>query len=1058
MGSSLSEQLQSSLGSTYRLDRELGGGGMARVFVATETALGRDVVVKVLAPELASALNAERFRREIQLVARLQHPHIVPVLATGAAGEVLYYTMPFVEGESLRKCLAQRGALPIGEAVARLREVAAALAYAHERGIVHRDVKPDNVLLSNGIAVVTDFGIAKALSSAAGLERPVGMSTAGLTALGTAIGTPTYMAPEQAAGDPSTDHRADLYAWGCMAYELLVGEPPFAKLPIPQLLAAHLSQPPVPVAARRPDVPPALAALVMRCLEKLPGARPQHASEVVAALEALGATPASGGVPAAHWTRVSFARAFLLYVAAFVMVGVLAKAAVTAFALPDWIFSGALLVMALGLPVMVLTAIVQHAPLRKHDTATPPAGTLAGTAVRLQAAARPHLHWSRTARGGAWALGAFTVAATLLLVLGRAGVGPAASLQAAGVLDQADRVVLTDFRGGPDSTLATLFTEAFRTELSQSRLLRVIPSSQVRAALGRMSRGDAARIDLALAREVAQREGAKAVLDGEISRVGSGYLLTARLVTADSGDVVAALSETAPDADALLRAIERLSRKLREKTGESLRTIRETPPLERVTTASLPALREYAAAWRAIDVSGDRRASIAHLREAVRLDSTFAMAWRKLAVELRNGREAPASIAEATRRAFELRDRLPEAERLYTEAAWHTQAPGYDLDRAVAAYERIVGLDSTDSRALNNLAIVYDDLGRAGDAVATTRRAIAMDSASYAPYFNLPLQLVSAGRVEEARRALDDAWRRHPNAPSATGVTADVLGAAGAWDSLDRAMRTYVRTSRTPEQRRIAAAVLADLLASRGRPGESDRFIAPFLAEDSARGEPQRALFRLIGGGHRLAVLGRSDTAAAALRHAERLWIREDVPVLNRPYIPLARGYAMARRPADSRRLLAEWERLNPDPGARRPSAPFARRVLAEIAIAEGRYADAVRELHVARVTPPLNDQNGDDLELGRAFDLLEQPDSAIHYLERFRRAEGGISPRAQTLYRGAALKRLGELYEARGDLRTAEARYAEFVQYMDRPEPEYQPMAQEVRGRLQALRGRTGG
>src|SRR5512147_261568 len=194
---------------------------MSRVFVADDTVLGRKVVVKVVAPDLAAGLNVERFRREIQLAAKLQHPHIVPVHAAGEADGLPYYTMPLVEGESLRARLARDGALPVAEAVSILRDVAKALAYAHAHGVVHRDIKPDNVLLAAHDALVTDFGVAKALSSA----RQESLAPT-ITALGASLGTPAYMAPEQVAADPDTDHRADIYALGVMAYELLAGRPP----------------------------------------------------------------------------------------------------------------------------------------------------------------------------------------------------------------------------------------------------------------------------------------------------------------------------------------------------------------------------------------------------------------------------------------------------------------------------------------------------------------------------------------------------------------------------------------------------------------------------------------------------------------------------------------------------------------------------------------------------------------------------------------------------------------------------------------------------------------
>ena len=278
------------MGNTYILERELGGGGMSRVFLATETALDRPIVLKLLPPELASAVSTDRFRQEIRLAARLQHPHIVPLLSAGDAAGLLYYTMPFVEGESLRARLARAGELSVREAVRVLRDVAAALAYAHEHGVVHRDVKPDNVLISGGEALVTDFGVAKALSAS------VTGGGSGLTSLGVALGTPTYMAPEQAAADPQTDHRADLYAWGCLAYECLTGQPPFLGRSTPALLAAHMAEAPEGIDRRRPALPPALSTLVMRCLEKRPADRPQSAEEVLQALDGA-MTPTSGSSP-----------------------------------------------------------------------------------------------------------------------------------------------------------------------------------------------------------------------------------------------------------------------------------------------------------------------------------------------------------------------------------------------------------------------------------------------------------------------------------------------------------------------------------------------------------------------------------------------------------------------------------------------------------------------------------------------------------------------------------------------------------------------------------------
>ena len=275
----LRDQLQHTLGDNYTIERELGGGGMSRVFVAEEISLGRKVVVKVLIPELAASVNVERFRREIQLAAKLQHPHIVPVLTAGVSDGLPFYTMPFIEGESLRARLARSGELPVQEAAKILRDVLSALSYAHEHGVVHRDIKPDNVLLTANHAVVADFGLAKALSAS---TNP-GSS---LTSVGVTLGTPAYMSPEQAAADPSTDYRTDIYSVGAMAYEMLTGQLVFSARSPQAMLAAQAIEKPEPVDKRRPSVPPALSSLIMRALEKRPADRPQSAAEMLGALEA----------------------------------------------------------------------------------------------------------------------------------------------------------------------------------------------------------------------------------------------------------------------------------------------------------------------------------------------------------------------------------------------------------------------------------------------------------------------------------------------------------------------------------------------------------------------------------------------------------------------------------------------------------------------------------------------------------------------------------------------------------------------------------------------------
>ena len=280
--STISERLLSALGGSYTIEGELTGGGMALVFVGQDHDLDRKVVIKILPPELAASVSAERFRREIMTVARLQHPHIVPILKAGEVDGLPYFVMPYVDGESIDVKLRRTGTFGVRETLAIMKDAARALAFAHERGVVHRDIKPGNILLAASSATVTDFGVAKALSSALRSGEKKGN---GLTNTGMSLGTVLYMAPEQAAGDPDIDGRADIYSLGVTAYEMLAGVAPFAKLGPREMLTARLTLPPPPLSAVRKDVPAGLERLIARCLAIDPADRPQTAAALVDALE-----------------------------------------------------------------------------------------------------------------------------------------------------------------------------------------------------------------------------------------------------------------------------------------------------------------------------------------------------------------------------------------------------------------------------------------------------------------------------------------------------------------------------------------------------------------------------------------------------------------------------------------------------------------------------------------------------------------------------------------------------------------------------------------------------
>ena len=278
----ISDRLRSALADRYTVEREVGRGGMATVYLAHDLKHDRQVALKVLHPELAASLGPERFLREIKVAARLNHPHIVPLHDSGQAGDLLYYVMPYVDGESLRQRLIREKRLPLDEALEIARDVAAALDYAHRQGVVHRDIKPENVMMHEGEALVTDFGIAKAVTAAANEN---------LTQTGSAVGTPAYMSPEQAAGESELDGRSDVYSLGCMVYEMLSGSAPFTGSTAQAVITKRFTETPPSIRAARANIPEAVDTAVTRSLARVPAERYATAAQFGQALAIHGSTP-----------------------------------------------------------------------------------------------------------------------------------------------------------------------------------------------------------------------------------------------------------------------------------------------------------------------------------------------------------------------------------------------------------------------------------------------------------------------------------------------------------------------------------------------------------------------------------------------------------------------------------------------------------------------------------------------------------------------------------------------------------------------------------------------
>jgi tRNA A-37 threonylcarbamoyl transferase component Bud32/tetratricopeptide (TPR) repeat protein len=1058
----LGEELQANLGGTYTLERELGGGGMSRTYVAHETSLGRRVVVKVLSPELAAGVSVERFRREIQLAATLQHPHVVPVLATGEAAGLPWFSMPYVEGESLRVRLG-RGPLRIVEATAILKDVARALEFAHSHGVVHRDIKPDNILLAGSSATVTDFGIAKALTAARD-ESAAATHGGALTMTGTSIGTPMYMAPEQAAGDPSVDQRSDIYSFGIVAYEVLTGRPPFEATTPVKLLNAHFNEKPRDVRELRADAPAALAELVMRCLEKSPDARPQSASDVVRVLETVTSSGAVDAAPVLLQAPMKLGRALAAWAGATIAVALTAWAATNTIGLPDWVFPGSLGVMLAGLPAIGITWYVQRTARRLY-TATPtftPGGTpsMQSTMATLAIKASPHVSWRRTWMGGAIAVGTFAVLVIGFMVLRALGIGPAGSLIGAGKLAAEERLIITDFKSpASDSTLGLTITEALRADLAESSALRVVPRLSINETLRLMQRPVTTVIDFEVAREIATRDGVKAVLDGNVVALGGRYVVSTRLLAAQSGEELATFRAEASSQNDLIPAVGRLAKDLRAKVGESLKLVREANALERVTTGSMDALSKYAAALTMLDQTGDYTRVVPLLEQAVTIDSTFAMAWRRLAMHLASlGQLERARVAVT--QAYRFRERLSPVERHLTEGSYFTYGPETDDERALESYEAALAIDSLNLVALNNAAVL---LVRRRDNAKASRyaiRAAGQDAGAPNPitWGNAVVFSVAAG-LNSVVDSLIAAWtKRAPNQPNVLLVQVRTVAFGRrdyeAGDSLYTELRTRVGGSRSVLESAMNDQALIQL--TRGRITAGLQLRAQLRARQADRGRldaPSRAGIDSVGV---IALVRENPSLAREILGRSLKRIGPDLPIIERPYADALLAASLVRDAELAKQLRDEYQRILVADGKALDRPAMESYADALVSLAADKFDDALVKLADADAKL-LQCTECLAVSRFRAFDRLNRPDSAIAAGEAYLAIQRPGDINSHALFRAGVLQRLGELYEAKGMPDKALAHYQNFLNLWKDADPDLQPRVRDVRARVERLRRRNG-
>src|SRR2546427_95213 len=628
------------------------------------------------------------------------------------------------------------------------------------------------------------------------------------------------------------------------------------------------------------------------------------------------------------------------------------------------------------------------------------------------------------------------------------GIGPVGTLVASGVLAERDRLVLADFENRTtDSTLGPSLTEALRVDLAQSPVVRLLDAAAVGQGLGRMGRAPGAPLDLALARELAQREGAKAVVHGQIDPLGRGYVVSAELVGASDGAALVAVRETAQDDGAIIGAVDRLSHRLRERIGESLKSIRASDPLEQVTTGSLEALRKYSQGVRASDAADMARA-VTLLEEAIALDTTFAMAYRKLAVVLSNAGGAQSRIAAAATQAFRHRDRLTPFERDLADAYYYTRVE-YDPAKTEAAYRAALEQQPENGVALNNLALLFNGRRRFAEAESLTTLGLAVAPTQWALYVNAMQAQIGQGKFADAARTAALLGRRAPGNPMSRFNRGFLALARREYDSAEVEARGLTQATRDPTWQASAAEGLAALYLVRGRLAAAEAQLRRAMAVEEQRGVPGKYVEDAIG----IAIMNvhyrhAPDAARREVEEALRRHLLASIPAEDRPYLALAFLYADAGQPDRARQILAEFETAVPE-GARR-GQPFRYGAAAQIAFAEGRIEEAIRDYRT------WYDEDGCAVcglfLLGRAYERAGQRDSAVAVYERAVTTPGYFRALEEEATLGPTYRRLGELYEQRGDTARAREYYGRFVELWKDADAELQPEVKEVRQSLVRL------
>jgi eukaryotic-like serine/threonine-protein kinase len=732
-------------------------------------------------------------------------------------------------------------------------------------------------------------------------------------------------------------------------------------------------------------------------------------------------------------------------------------------ALPPWVPPFAIVLFIVGLPIVLATAFVQEGGPASRPAAAGPAPdpASAGTEATPPPPAAPAgrdaadvFTWRRAIAGGVAAFLILGLSAGAYMGMRAAGIGPAATLLSRGELLEQDRLVLADFGAmGADTLLATAITEALRIDLEQSRAVRLASPAFVRSSLERMGQAEGVRLVEPLARELALREGLKAFITGEVARVGGSFTVSARVVRSGDSEPLVSARESARDEDELLEAVDRLSRRLRERVGESLRTVRASEPLAQVTTSSLEALQLYSQAVRISGAStGEVQRAVQLLEEAIAVDPEFASAYRVLGILRGNAIfDRPRAEAMLTR-AFELSARLTERERLHAAGSYHSYVTG-EVDRAIAAYELLIDRYPDDLVALNNVAVIHGERGDPLRAAELHARSAALDTTRSTFQTNLGAVLAFAGRFQDAEAALEVARRRFPDEPNNDRVEATLRLGRGDLAGALQSAETYSSRIRAPLSRALGAGMQNIVHSLAGRPARAELARNEMVTVLRQSGAGASALEVLAHAGRAGITLWNEPADAVLARFEPELQRSgfDAMPAAERPYPALAELYAAAGQPARAREYRDRFAREVVAPAGHRARQVELEILDATLMVYEGRAAEAAPLLRAARernachrcITPLI----------AWAFDVAAMPDSALVYYEKFLELPIALVP-LELHWRTRSLERAGALHEAAGNAERARLHFARLLELWADAEPSMQPRVENVRTRLSRLMG----